>query len=44
MQYLKFPVGGRAPVAIGCDHADPSARGETELSAEQREALRQDLA
>jgi chromosome condensin MukBEF ATPase and DNA-binding subunit MukB len=44
VQYLKFPVGGRAPVAIGCDHADPSARGETELSAEQREALRQDLA
>lgn len=44
VQYLKFPVGGHAPVAIGCDHDDPEARGETPLTAEQREALRRDLA
>jgi hypothetical protein len=44
VQYLKFPVGGRVPVAIGCDHGDPEARGETPLAPEQREALRRDLA
>ncbi len=44
VQYLKFPVGGRTPVAIGCDLADPAVRAETALSPEQREALRQDLA
>ena len=44
VQYLKFPVGGRVPVAIGCDHDDPEARGETPLTTEQREALRRDLA
>jgi hypothetical protein len=44
VQYLKFQVGGRVPVAIGCDHDDPEARGETPLTTEQREALRRDLA
>ena len=44
VQYLKFPVGGRVPVAIGCDHADPEASGETTLSEAQRAALARDLA
>jgi hypothetical protein len=44
VQYLKFAVGGRVPVAIGCDLSDPAVHGETTLSPEQREALRQDLA
>ena len=44
VQYLKFAVGGRVPVAIGCDLADPAVRAETTLSLEQRDALRQDLA
>jgi hypothetical protein len=44
VQYLKFPVAGRVPVAIGCDLADPAVRAETTLSPEQRDALRQDLA
>ncbi|HVO13536.1 MAG TPA: DUF3501 family protein [Vicinamibacteria bacterium] len=44
VQYLKFPIRGRVPVAVGCDHPDPALRGETPLTAEQREALRQDLA
>lgn len=42
VQYLHFPVGGRVPVAIGCDH--PEARGETPLSAEARAALLADFA
>ncbi len=42
VQYLKFPVGGRVPVAVGCDL--PGAAGETPLPAEQREALADDLA
>jgi hypothetical protein len=44
VQYLKFPVRGQVPVAIGCDLADPAVRGEMALSADQRAALRQDLA
>ena len=44
VQYLKFPVGGRAPVALGCDLADPAVCRETALSPDQRDALRQDLA
>jgi hypothetical protein len=44
VQYLKFPVGGRTPVAIGCDIDDPDARGETPLTEEQRTALAADLA
>lgn len=42
VQYLKFPVGGAVPVAIGCDFAE--LRAETALTAEQRAALRADLA
>lgn len=42
VQYLKFPVGGRAPVAVGCDLQ--GFTHETDLTAEQREALRLDLA
>jgi len=43
VQYLKFPVGDAAPVAIGCDHADPELHHETELTAAQRAALQKDL-
>jgi hypothetical protein len=43
VQYLKFPVGGRAPVAVGCDFEDPEVKGETALTPEQRSALRADL-
>jgi hypothetical protein len=43
VQYLKFPVGETAPVAIGCDHADPDLHHETELSEAQRAALQKDL-
>ena len=42
VQYLKFPVKGRAPVALGVDH--PAIRVETELTADQRAALAEDLA
>jgi len=42
VQYLKFDVQGRAPVAIGADL--PALTGETVLTGEQREALQQDLA
>jgi hypothetical protein len=44
VQYLKFDVGGKAPVGLGCDHADPEVRAETTLSEAQRAALKQDLA
>lgn len=42
VQYLKFDVGGTAPVAVGSDLPDLAA--ETELAPAQREALAQDLA
>jgi Protein of unknown function (DUF3501) len=42
VQYLKFGVGGRTPVAVGSDH--PQLEGETALDAEQRTALAADLA
>jgi hypothetical protein len=42
VQYLKFPVGGTAPVALGIDL--PEVAGETELTADQRAALGEDLA
>lgn len=42
VQYLQFPVGGVAPVAVGCDY--PAYTYETELTKEQHEALREDLA
>jgi hypothetical protein len=41
VQYLKFPVGGRAPVALGVDL--PGLAAESELSAGQRQALADDL-
>jgi Protein of unknown function (DUF3501) len=43
VQYVKFAVGKRAPVAIGCDHADAEIGGETILSDSQRAALQRDL-
>ena len=42
VQYLRFPVGNRAPVAVGVDFA--ATRSRTMLSPEQREALASDLA
>jgi Protein of unknown function (DUF3501) len=42
VQYLKFDVGGRKPVAVGSDL--PQLAGETVLDPEQREALARDLA
>lgn len=42
VQYLRFPVGGRAPVAIGADH--PALRAQTILTVEHRKALAEDLA
>ncbi len=42
VQYLKFDVRGRTPVAAGSDL--PQLRGETALSREQRDALAADLA
>jgi hypothetical protein len=41
VQYLRFPLGGRVPVAIGVDL--PVLTLETRLSAEQRAALAEDL-
>lgn len=43
VQYLKFPVGKRAPVAIGCDHPDAEVGGETVLADPQHSALQGDL-
>jgi hypothetical protein len=42
VQYLKFPVGSTAPVAMGCDL--PALTVESELSPAQRAALQEDLA
>jgi hypothetical protein len=42
VQYLKFDVGGRTPVAIGSDL--PALAAETALDPEQRAALAADLA
>jgi hypothetical protein len=41
VQYLRFDVKGKAPVAVGCDLPDLTA--ETELSPAQRKALEEDL-
>lgn len=41
VHYLKFPLGGRTPVALGCDLE--GAQVETLLTAEQRAALGEDL-
>ncbi len=42
VQYLKFPVGDRVPVAVGVDL--PGLEAETGLSPAQRAALAEDLA
>ena len=42
VQYLKFPVGGRVPVAVGSDL--PGCEVEATLTAAQRAALAEDLA
>ena len=42
VQYLRFPVAGRTPVAIGTDF--PELAQEVELTDEQRAALTADLA
>ena len=42
VHYLKFELGGRVPVALGCEH--PELKVETPLSPEQRAALAEDLA
>ncbi len=42
VQYLKFDVGGKVPVALGADL--PALTAEQPLSADQRAALRDDLA
>ena len=42
VQYLKLPVGRRAPVAVGVDL--PALAAEAVLTAEQRAALADDLA
>jgi hypothetical protein len=42
VQYLKFPVGAEAPVALGSDL--PGLELETPLAGEQRAALQADLA
>jgi len=42
VHYIKFPVGGRVPVAIGADH--PGLVVEARLEPAQRAALAADLA
>jgi hypothetical protein len=42
VQYLKFSVGGKVPVAVGTDLAE--LEGETVLTEDQRAALKEDLA
>jgi hypothetical protein len=41
VQYLKFRLDAWTPIAVGCDL--PALTAETPLTAEQREALREDL-
>jgi hypothetical protein len=43
VQYLKFKVGDKAPVAVGCDHPDPDLNHETKLADAQVAALQGDL-
>jgi hypothetical protein len=43
VQYLRFEVGPKAPVAVGCDHPDPELGHETALTDAQRAALQADL-
>lgn len=44
VQFLKFPTGGRVPVAVGVDWPEWGLALRTALRAEEREALRADLA
>jgi hypothetical protein len=44
VQYLKFRLDGRAPVAIGCDLDDGEVRAEKTLTVAQHRALASDLA
>lgn len=41
VQYIKFPVGREAPVAVGVDY--PGLEAETRLTEDQRAALADDL-
>jgi len=41
VQYMKFNTGGRVPVAVGVDL--PELQAEARLTADQRQALSQDL-
>jgi len=41
VQYIKFNTGGKTPVAIGSDL--PMFKAETELTADQKKALSEDL-
>jgi hypothetical protein len=41
VQYLRFPVGGATPVAVGCDLAEIAV--EVALTPAQRAALAADL-
>ena len=43
VQYMKFAVGGRVPVARGIEHL-PHLVEEAPLTVEQRRALEADLA
>lgn len=43
VQYLRFPLGGRVPVALGSDLDDPEVGVEAVLTPEQRAALGADL-
>ena len=43
VQYLRFPLGGRVPVAIGCDLDDAEVCAEATLTPVQRQALASDL-
>jgi Protein of unknown function (DUF3501) len=44
VQYLKFEVGTKAPIVVGCDHPDAELKHETTLTVDQRAALQADLA
>ena len=44
VQYLKFPVGGKTPVAAGCSFADPVVNFRVEIAGETHAALAADLA
>jgi len=43
VQYLRFDVGGTAPIGVGCDFDDQDLKNETLLSEETQMALADDL-